>query len=67
LSVGPTTTSINGAEVSLSGKTTKIKENWAVVDVEQDEIWIPLSSIIDDSVEPALLLNKPADREFALG
>jgi hypothetical protein len=46
LPTGPTVNSTNGAAVSLSGKIIKIEGDWVVVEVGQEEIWIPKSSIL---------------------
>jgi hypothetical protein len=46
LPVSPTTNSINGATVSLSGKIIKIEADWVVVETKQEEIWIPKSAIL---------------------
>ena len=47
LPVPPTTGSINGAEVCVSGKFSKMNENWVVLtESNGGEIWIPRSMIL---------------------
>jgi hypothetical protein len=43
------TNSINGAQVSLSGKLTAVDADWVVVD---DQFWIPRSSILLIQISP---------------
>jgi hypothetical protein len=43
LPVSPTTGSINGAEVVISGKLTGVDRDWVVLD---GKTWIPKSSIL---------------------
>ena len=47
LPVPPTTGSINGAEVCVSGKFSKMNEDWVVLtEGNGGEIWIPRSMIL---------------------
>jgi hypothetical protein len=47
LPVPPTTGSINGAEVCVSGKFSKMNEDWVVLtESKGGEIWIPRSMIL---------------------
>jgi hypothetical protein len=46
LPVGPTTTAINGAEVSVSGTLAAVTANWVVVTKESREWHIPRESIL---------------------
>ena len=53
LPVPPTTSSINGADVSVSGKFSKMNEDWVVLTDSRDaEIWIPRSVILLIKVNP---------------
>lgn len=46
LPISPTTDSINGARVSLTGKLIIINEEWVVLDFEKNKHWIPRDAIL---------------------
>lgn len=46
LPVAPTTSSINGAEVSVSGRFLRSDEEWIVLTNSNQELWIPRSVIL---------------------
>lgn len=52
LPVSPTTSSINGAEVSVSGRFLRADAEWIVLsDIDHRELWIPRSVILLMRVE----------------
>ena len=46
LPIPPTTGSINGAEVSVSGKILSIDEDWVVLDDGHSKLWVPRRNVL---------------------
>jgi len=46
LPIPPTTNSINGAGVSVSGKLLRIDQDWVVLDDGSSKLWVPRRNVL---------------------